>query len=195
MRSSIRILSFLAILLLYLTTTSTCFASLNPSQPLIEEASTINLKEFAYVLHALSLDQVCSALITFAILNHHESLVNRVLMYPREWDREVSKALGPVNEMRVRRELTKKIEVSLGVKMKPVKVPRRYNADKETYVHELMAWSLTEYKQVAYFSPNVLTSNANWSIWMISSKCTLAFESCFREHAGSWMHRLRYQQM
>ncbi|KAL8907522.1 MAG: hypothetical protein Q9171_005814 [Xanthocarpia ochracea] len=102
---------------------------------------------------------VCNALMLFAALEEQESMAQRVIMYPKEWDATMSdqQVLDPQNETSKR--LLKNAAKRYRVMLQPVQ-PMLKNGDKSAFPLAGLL-SLTAYNRVIFLPPSGLVLDAS----------------------------------
>ncbi|KAI4257439.1 MAG: hypothetical protein L6R42_005661 [Xanthoria sp. 1 TBL-2021] len=95
---------------------------------------------------------ICNALMLFAVLDEQESMAQRVIMYPKEWDTSTPGALDP--QIETSRRLLRSAAKSYKVMLQPVE-PMLKAGEQSTFPLAGLL-SLTAYNRVIYLVPSGL---------------------------------------
>ena len=109
----------------------------------------VDWSHYAYSQYATDSAYLCNAVMVFEALSRLGSKADRILLYPQEWDTEISSNTDRDSQLLVRARDV------YGVKLIPVDIPQKDDDAWHGSFSKFFAWGQTEYERVLHLDSDV----------------------------------------
>lgn len=121
----------------------------------------VDWSHFAYSQYATDSAYLCNAVMVFEALSRLGSKADRILLYPQEWDTEISDELDRDSQLLV------KAREYYNVKLIPVNMPRKENDAWDGSFSKFLTWSQTQYERILHLDSDVTILKSMDELFML----------------------------